>query len=969
MTRPVRDDAHQSPHSRITASDSRFQIIFDAVNDGIFISDPATGRFIEVNEPGCRMFGYTRAELIGRDIVTLASGVYPYTQEVALQQLKQVASEGPQTFEWRAKTKDGALFWVEISLRFAEFGKIPAVVAIVRDSTARKQAEEQLQFANALLTAQLEGSPTGILVADKNRKIILFNRRFGELWRIPQDLIASGADEIVLKTGVPQLKDPEAFYARVMQLYDHPEEVGNEEIEFKDGRVFQRYSTSLHDASRGYLGRVWFFDDITARRQSETALKQERDFSTALIDSLPGLFVMLDEGGKIIRFNENLSTRTGLSDQQVRDLDAFALVVDSDRAAVRSELQQALARGTVDIEFGVNAKEGDVRIVRWSGQRIINEGRPGLVAVGMDVTDERETEARLRASEERFQAVSHTALDAIIISDSRGKVSYWNPAAERILGYSANEAIGRIIHEWLTPPRFREKAIAGMKEFAATGQGRVIGATLELAATRKDGAEIPIELSVSRMRLGADWNAVAMLRDVTVRKRTEEQMRHMARHDVLTGLVNRGTFVELVEQAIALERRDDGKFAVLYLDLDHFKDVNDTLGHPVGDQLLQLVAQRLRTTIREADTVSRFGGDEFALIAINISDPMDAAVLADKIVKAINEPFSIQGNEIRIGTSIGIAAYGPDAPDAETLLSNADLALYRAKSEGRGTYRFFTNAMDTEVRTRVALGTELREAIASRQLFLEYQPEVNVDTGRIVGLEALVRWRHPTLGLITADAFVAAAEKTGLIVPLGQWVLQAACRQMKDWRDGGIAPPLIAVNVSALQFKTPLELERDIATILAENALPPASLELELTETAFMETSQDHNDALIRLRKSGIRIAIDDFGTGYSSLGYLGRFPVDRIKIGQGFVLDLTPDSNNAKIVKAAIGLAHELGLDVIVEGVERAEQLALVKAWDCHKMQGFYFSRPLPAAEIATLLRARAILPAPPDLSRAIQQ
>ena len=534
------------------------------------------------------------------------------------------------------------MFWVEISLRFAEFGKIPAVVAIVRDSTARRQAEEQLQFANALLTAQLEGSPTGILVADKNRKIVLFNRRFGELWRIPQDLVASGADEIVLQTAIPQLKDPEAFYARVMDLYDHPEEISSDEIEFKDGRVFQRYSTSLHDSDRGYLGRVWFFDDITARRQSESALKQERDFSTALIDSLPGLFVLLDERGKIVRFNENLSARTGLSDQQVRDLDAFALVVDSDREAVQSELKQALARGTVDIEFGVNSKAGDVRIIRWSGQRIVNEGRPSLVAVGMDVTDARETEARLRASEEQFQAVSHTALDAIIISDSHGKVSYWNPAAERILGYGASEAIGRTIHAWLAPPRFREKAIAGMKEFAATGQGRVIGATLELAATRKDGAEIPIELSVSRMRLGADWNAVAMLRDITVRKRTEEQMRHLARHDILTGLVNRGTFVDLLQQVIALEHRAGGKFAVLYLDLDHFKDVNDTLGHPVGDLLLQLVARRLRTTIREADTVARFGGDEFALIAINILDPMDAAGLADKIVKAINEPFTIR---------------------------------------------------------------------------------------------------------------------------------------------------------------------------------------------------------------------------------------------------------------------------------------------------------------------------------------
>ena len=290
------------------------------------------------------------------------------------------------------------------------------------------------------------------------------------------------------------------------------------------------------------------------------------------------------------------------------------------------------------------------------------------------------------------------------------------------------------------------------------------------------------------------------------------------------GLPNRAAFIEELVRVIASACREGNSFAVLYLDLDHFKDINDTLGHPVGDGLLQAVAERLQAAIRKTDTVARFGGDEFALINTDIGEPADTVALADKILKTLSEPFSILGSEIHSGASIGIAVYGSDAPDPETLLSQADVALYRAKAEGRGIYRFFTDAMDMEVRSRVRITSELREAITSGQLFLTYQPQVNIDTCDIIGLEALVRWRHPTRGIVPPGEFIPIAEKSGLIVSLGRWVLHEACRQMKEWLDADIAPPLIAVNVSALQFKTPLALENDIAEILAETDLPPRLL-------------------------------------------------------------------------------------------------------------------------------------------------
>jgi diguanylate cyclase (GGDEF)-like protein len=452
-----------------------------------------------------------------------------------------------------------------------------------------------------------------------------------------------------------------------------------------------------------------------------------------------------------------------------------------------------------------------------------------------------------------------------------------------------------------------------------------------------------------------------MAAEVAIRDAT---LSRLARHDLLTGLANRGVFVDALEAAIALARRAGTKFAVLYMDLDHFKDVNDTLGHPVGDLVLQAVAARLRSVARETDTVARFGGDEFALIAMGLNEPADAAVLADKVLAAMSAPFPIQGKELRSGASIGISVHGPDSPDAESLLSHADVALYRAKSEGRGTYRYFTDAMDTEVHQRVALEAELRTAIGAGQLYLMYQPQVDAGSGRIIGVEALVRWRHPARGLVPPGQFIPVAEKSGLIVALGSWVMRAACLQMKDWLAAGIAPPLIAVNLSALQFRRPLELERDFGAILAETGVPAQRVELELTESILMDASREHGDVLLRLRKAGYRIAIDDFGTGYSSLMYLRRYPVDRLKIAQEFIIDLVEGSSNAAIVQAAIALANALRINVIVEGVETAAQLALVRAMGAREVQGYYYAKPLASEDITALLGSGALMAARPRLA-----
>ena len=472
----------------------------------------------------------------------------------------------------------------------------------------------------------------------------------------------------------------------------------------------------------------------------------------------------------------------------------------------------------------------------------------------------------------------------------------------------------------------------------------MLGTTKELAAIRKDGIEIPIELSVSGMKLDTEWHAVAIVRDITERKRSEAKIIRMARYDPLTELANRGVFVEELQHAIARARRGGKTFAVLYLDLDHFKDVNDTLGHPVGDLLLQSVAERLRTSVRQTDIAARFGGDEFALIETDIQDPAEVAILADKVLKVISEPFFIQGNEIRIRRTQRHCSptrtrlcTGPNRMGGEHTGSSPSPWTSRYGSGSRSARSF-------------ARGLPVASSFS-------FTSNRSILTPGEWSFEALVRWRHPTRGLLLPGEFIPAAEKSGLIVVLGLWVMREACRQARIWLDAGIGPPLIAVNVSGLQLKTPLELENNIAAILAETGLPAQLLELELTETVLMEASREHNDLLLRLRKAGLRIAVDDFGTGYSSLDYLRRFPVDRIKIAQSFILELTTAPSNAVIVKAAIGLARELNIDVVVEGVETAQQLDLITSWGCRTVQGYYFSKPLPAEEITAVLRGGVVL------------
>ncbi len=433
----------------------------------------------------------------------------------------------------------------------------------------------------------------------------------------------------------------------------------------------------------------------------------------------------------------------------------------------------------------------------------------------------------------------------------------------------------------------------------------------------------------------------------------------LAQTDTLTSLANRRAFVERLHDSFAACRRGAKSFAVLYFDLDHFKDVNDTLGHPIGDALLCQVAARVKSATRENDVVARFGGDEFAILQSDANDHTAAGTLATKIGKILAEPYFIEGNEVHISASIGVSRYAPVVAGPDAMMIQADLALYRAKGDGRNCFRFHSADLDRDVQERVVIADELRGALQRNEFELHYQPQVELRSGRIVGMEALLRWNHPKRGQISPSVFIPIAERSGRIQMLGQWVLDAACRQLRLWQDAGIGPEIVGVNFSALHFKGSTEIDREVSASLDKWRVPPGMIEIELTETVLMDITQQHDARLQRLRQLGIRIAVDDFGTGYSSLSYLANYPISRVKIAQQLVSGVDADVRSATVVRAAIRLAHELGIEIIAEGIETEGQEKFLLSAGCEHGQGFYFSRPVDAARATALLRAGKIAPA----------
>jgi len=590
---------------------------------------------------------------------------------------------------------------------------------------------------------------------------------------------------------------------------------------------------------------------------------------------------------------------------------------------------------------------------QWWLRRILpyvtpNRKIEGVVITFTDVSAMVQAAARDR----RLAAVLMDSNDAITVLDLEGNIAGWNRGATRMYGYSETEALQLNIRELIPEPLRAEEL---------TLHGRLLrGQLLDSRETQriaKDGTVRDIWLTATTLRdQHGKPNAIATTeRDITGDKAIA-QIQHLATHDPLTGLSNRVLMVDLASHALVQARRTGGRIAMLFVDLDRFKTINDSLGHHTGDRLLQAVAERLKQCVRAGDTVARQGGDEFIVVLPDIADAQDATNVAEKIRHAMSAPLMVDGLELVSSASIGVSLYPDDASDIDTLLKHADAAMYRAKAQGRNTLRFFTPDLNTGALERLSMENSLRRALEREELHVHYQPQVDLATGRIIGVEALMRWEHPDLGEISPSKFIPVAEESGLIVPLGEWILLQACRQAKSWQQSGLRPTPVAVNISALQFRQP-KLAETIARILQESGLSAEYLELELTESIVMQQVETGITSMQRLWELGLRISIDDFGTGYSSLSYLRRFPIHRLKIDLSFMHDVTTDVGAAAVTSAIIAMANSLHLRGLAEGVETREQLALLREQGCHELQGYYFSRPVPADQLATLLKEDRLL------------
>ncbi|WP_142850310.1 EAL domain-containing protein [Telmatospirillum sp. J64-1] len=545
-------------------------------------------------------------------------------------------------------------------------------------------------------------------------------------------------------------------------------------------------------------------------------------------------------------------------------------------------------------------------------------------------------------------AAMAAAANAIFITDDEGRIEWVNRAFTRLSGYPADEAVGQT-------PRILKSGVQSGEDYEEFWRTIRAGSVWrgEMVERRKDGSYYTVDQTVTPMRDpdGRIAHYVVVHEDITERKRAEERIRYLSHYDSLTALPNRLLFRDRLQQAVARARAGKGKLAVLFIDLENFSRINDTLGHDYGDRLLTVIVDRITDVARSADTIARVGGDEFAVVQTDLTHAESVAVLAQKIIQAICRPVDLDGHDAQVSAGIGISIFPDDAEDPEQLVKNADMAMYRAVREMPQSFQFFSQEMNTETQARLDMERDLRRALGRQELLLHYQPQVDALTGRITSMEALVRWRHPKAGMISPGRFIPIAEDSGLIVPLGDWTLREACRQLRAWLDEGLPVVRVGVNFSALQLRQPDPVGM-VHQILEETWVPPQLVELELTESAVMTDAEEAAKLLNDFSELGIQLAIDDFGTGYSSLSYLKRFPVDKLKIDQSFVRELPRNQNDAGIARAIISLGHTLGLKVVSEGVETAEQCRYLEDAGCDLFQGYFFTQPIPAPEAMRLLR-----------------
>ncbi|OAN53681.1 PAS domain S-box protein [Paramagnetospirillum marisnigri] len=778
----------------------------------------------------------------------------------------------------------------------------------------------------------LDESPVGVSVSRRRDGVVVFvNRRFCEITGIPRE-------QCIGAPARRHFADEHQRHDVVRQLREAGE-IDAADVEFRraDGSPFWSVLTIRPAILNGEdVNLAWIYD-VSKRKQAERTLRDSKALFRTMLDSSVDGISLLDETGTVLALNAAAAAIIGDGHENLVGRSIWDCLPGPVAERLRRGAARVLERGeTVEGHDAVADRLFDVHMHPVAD----SDGCIRRIALfSRDVTQSHQRRMQLR----KLETALEQAPVAVMITDAKGNIEYVNRAFVLVSGYSEDEVLGRnprLLKSGETPNTVYRDMWHRLGH-GSTWQG-------ELCNRAKDGTLFWEYATLSPIRddEGEITHFLAVKENITQRKETELRLVHQATHDTLTGLPNRLLLEDRVLHAIELARRERRQIGLMFLDLDRFKIINDSLGHVAGDQLLKVVADRLRQTLRRSDTVARLGGDEFVVVLTHFQSTSELAEVAEKIAAALEEPVELSGHVVHVGASIGIALYPEDGDDFTSLMKDADAAMYRAKQKGRNTFCFYDSDMNDQALDRLKLEEALRRALVRSEFQLYYQPQIDLQTGLMTGVEALIRWNCPERGLVSPTVFIPVAEETNLISMIGWWVLEEACRQQASWRAAGIPPIKVAVNVSGRQFLNTALVEC-ISDLLRQYEVEPSLLEIELTESTVMAEPEKAIEQLTRLREIGIQVSVDDFGTGYSSLSYLKRLPLSTIKVDRSFVRDVNSQSDNAAIVSAILGLADALDMSIVAEGVETEGEETHLRDAGCIKVQGFRYAQPMPAEKL----------------------
>ncbi|HYW04829.1 MAG TPA: PAS domain S-box protein [Gammaproteobacteria bacterium] len=940
----------RSPAGALAHAGGWYHSLVSRNPDGVYVVDPG-GILRDLNGSLAAMLGYSREELIGTSYVTHVS---PATLPMASAALQRMLRGEPQSFDLELCTRDGRLVAADLTgTPVLSRGRVMAVTGIVRDLSARREAQLMLRETEQRYRTLFETSMEGILVTRPDGTIDAAN---------PAACRMLGYSEGELKAlewdAVVDANDPRTA-AAVAERAHTGRFRGELTCVRADGTAFpvEMSSVEFPDHAGGVRSAV-IFTDISERRRTEQLLEQREQVYRSLFDYNVDAVYLLALDGSFITINGNGARMLGYTREELEGCSYVPLIVPEEREQA-AEFFRMLTQGKAEeLEITVQRSDGVRLIVNVSGGPVVVGGRiTGVSAVARDITERKRVEAELELA---ARALDNTG-DGIVIVDAGLRAVSVNQAYTDITGFDATDTLGRIppcFDSGVHGRAFYRSIIARVKQ-AGQWQG-------EVWHRRRDGTLYPALATVSGVRdqAGGVTHYVTVFNDISRQKENEQRLEFLAHHDPLTGLPNRFRLQELGAELLHRELPAGSAVAVMVIDLDQFKTLNDSLGHPMGDELLRQVADRLADLAGPDRILARLGGDEFAILGECPEHEDSPEAFPELALEALGRPFREQGGQqLFTSASIGVSCAPRDGEDMDTLLKNADAAMHLAKERGRNCWLAYSPDMDRRVFESLDLGIKLRQAIERQEFHLQYQPVVNLVSGAITGVEALIRWKHPQAGEIEPARFIPVAEATGIIGAIGEWVLHSACADAASWAQSEHGPLRVAVNLSPRQFRRG-DLPERIAAVLAETGLDPRLLEVEITEGTLMENASRARDALHRLHEHGVSVAVDDFGTGYSSLGYIKMFPVDRLKLDRTFVEGLPHDAGDRTITDTVIVMARNLGIRIVAEGIETAEQAGYLRDRCCDEGQGFYFCEPLEARALAAFLAGWK-----PRLSRGQQE